>query len=93
MNEKKPYVLDNGFIEIVSKKLTKDKGWLLENLVFNSLNGNYDFDVGIIAKNSSELREFINELRDNFYEEIKIYDTFLVLDEVSSQKLPLIVFE
>ncbi len=58
-----------------------------------SKTGNYDFDVGIIAKNSSELREFINELRNNFYEEIRIYDTFLVLEEVSSHKLPLIVFE
>jgi len=37
-NYKKFYVVDNGFIEIISKKLTKDKGWLLENLVFNSLN-------------------------------------------------------
>ena len=38
INDKKCYVVDNGFIEIISKKLTKDKGWLLENLVFNVLN-------------------------------------------------------
>lgn len=37
INDKKFYVLDNGFIEIISKKITKDKGWLLENLVFISL--------------------------------------------------------
>lgn len=42
VNDKKMYVLDNGFIEIVSKKLTKDKGWLLENLVFNSLNRKHE---------------------------------------------------
>src|SRR3989344_631261 len=42
INDKKFYVLDNGFIEIISKKLTKDKGWLLENLVFNCLNKEYD---------------------------------------------------
>ncbi|MBU0894882.1 MAG: ATP-binding protein [Nanoarchaeota archaeon] len=38
INDKKFYILDNGFIEILSKKITKDHGWLLENLVFNCLN-------------------------------------------------------
>ena len=42
INDKKFYVVDNGFIEIISKKLTKDKGWLLENLVFNSLDKTQD---------------------------------------------------
>ncbi|RLG15234.1 MAG: ATP-binding protein [Candidatus Nanohalarchaeota archaeon] len=37
INDKKLYVLDNGFIRAVSTKLTKDNGWLLENLVFNVL--------------------------------------------------------
>ena len=37
VNDKKFYVIDNGFIGVLSKKLTKDKGWLLESLVFNSL--------------------------------------------------------
>jgi predicted AAA+ superfamily ATPase len=36
-NEKKIYVLDNGFIPQISNKITKDNGWLLENLVFNNL--------------------------------------------------------
>jgi predicted AAA+ superfamily ATPase len=34
--------VDNAFILTVSKKITKDKGWLLENLVFNSLNKEQD---------------------------------------------------
>ena len=38
INDKKFYVLDNGFISVLSKKMTKDQGWLLENLVFNCLN-------------------------------------------------------
>jgi len=42
INDKKFYVLDNGFIGILSKKITKDNGWLLENLVFNYLNREYD---------------------------------------------------
>ena len=41
-NDKKFYVLDNGFIEILSKKQAKDYGWLLENLVFNCLNNSYE---------------------------------------------------
>ena len=42
VNNKKFYIIDNGFIGVLSKKLTKDKGWLLENLVFDSLNKEHD---------------------------------------------------
>lgn len=42
INDKKFYIIDNGFIGVLSKKITKDKGWLLENLVFNSLNKDKD---------------------------------------------------
>ena len=42
INDKKFYVLDNGFIEVLSKKVAKDHGWLLENLVFNCLNNNHE---------------------------------------------------
>ena len=34
--------MDNGFIGVLSKKLTKDHGWLLENLVFNCLNNAHE---------------------------------------------------
>jgi DNA-binding Lrp family transcriptional regulator len=54
--------------------------------------GIYDFDIGIIAKDSSELREFINDLRTNFYDEITITNTFIVLEEVSSHNLPKVIF-
>jgi len=37
VNEKKIYLIDNGFIQRISTKLTKDMGWFLENLVFNEL--------------------------------------------------------
>ncbi|MEK6913095.1 MAG: ATP-binding protein [Nanoarchaeota archaeon] len=37
ISNKKFYILDNGFIEILSKKLSEDKGCLLENLVFINL--------------------------------------------------------
>ncbi len=41
-NDKKMYIIDNGFISIISTSLTKDKGWLLENLIYNILNSFYD---------------------------------------------------
>ena len=54
--------------------------------------GVYDFDIGIIVKDSSELRDFINTFRKDFYDEIKISNSFLVLEEVSSHNLPKVVF-
>jgi len=50
--------------------------------------GIYDIDIGTVTKNSSELRDLINDLRSTFFEEILITDTFLVLEEISSHKLP-----
>ncbi len=57
-----------------------------------SKSGICDFDIGVTIKNSEELREFINELRTEFYEELKIQNIFLVLEEISSYKLPPIIF-
>lgn len=37
VNDKKIYVVDNGFIPNISLKFTKDDGWLLENAVFTEL--------------------------------------------------------
>ncbi|MBN2517347.1 MAG: ATP-binding protein [Candidatus Altiarchaeota archaeon] len=37
INDKKLYVLDNGFISAISTKIAEGKGWMLENLVFNAL--------------------------------------------------------
>ncbi len=42
INEKKLYVIDNGFISAISTRSTKDKGWLLENLVFNRLTDDFE---------------------------------------------------
>jgi uncharacterized protein len=42
INDKKAYILDNGFIHFVSKKSTKDKGWLLENLIYNYISNKKD---------------------------------------------------
>jgi len=37
INEKKIYVIDNGFIPLISSRINKDSGWLLENFVFNRI--------------------------------------------------------
>ena len=37
VNEKKAYLVDNGFFKVLSTKITQDVGWLLENLVCNVL--------------------------------------------------------
>ncbi len=54
--------------------------------------GPWDYDVGIIAKNSTELREFINELRTKFPEELKLTDVFITLEEIKGYQLPEGVF-
>jgi len=53
----------------------------------------WDYDFGILVKNSEEVREFINEFRTQFFDMMKIHDVFLVLGEVSGFKLPQGVFE
>jgi predicted AAA+ superfamily ATPase len=37
INDKKFYAVDNGFLSKISTKINPDKGWLLENVVFNQL--------------------------------------------------------
>ncbi len=66
INDKKFYVIDNGFINVLSNKLTKDKGWLLENLIFNCLAENYDVfyysaqkECDFIAIKNKEIKQAI----------------------------------
>lgn len=63
INDKKVYVIDNGFIQKVSIKFTNDNGWLLENLVFAILknkgdvfyySGKHECDF-IVAENNEVL--------------------------------------
>ena len=41
-NGKKIYVVDNGFISNISVSFSSDKGWLIENILFNYLSVRYD---------------------------------------------------
>ncbi|MEK6847799.1 MAG: winged helix-turn-helix transcriptional regulator [Nanoarchaeota archaeon] len=60
---------------------------------YKYLGGVWDYDLGLIVKNSNELREFINNFRKTFPDIAKISDVFLVLEETTGYKLPNGVFE
>lgn len=66
-----------------------------KNIIFyyKYLGGSWDYDIGVIVKNSIELRDFINEFRKKFSDTAKISDVFLVLEETSGYKLPKGIFE
>lgn len=55
--------------------------------------GPWDYDIGFIAKNSTELREFINEIRTKFPEELKLVDVFITLEEIKGYQFPEGVFQ
>ena len=42
VNDKKIYLADNGFLKVISKKINKDYGFLLENIIFNNLSLNQE---------------------------------------------------
>lgn len=56
-------------------------------------NENWDIDIGLIIKNSEELREFILDLREKFGNIIKIHDLYLAMEESKSNALPAGVFK
>lgn len=41
VNDKKMYIVDTGFLQVLSTRLTRDKGWMLENIVFNHIKNQY----------------------------------------------------
>ena len=55
-------------------------------------NENWDLDIGVIAKNSSELRTFIIELKNNFSDSLKIYDFFTNLEVYKGDFAPAGIF-
>lgn len=56
-------------------------------------NENWDLDIGLIVKNSLELREFILELREYFGDIIKIHDLYVVVEEIKGDYAPSGVFK
>ena len=60
---------------------------------YKYLGGVWDYDIGIIVKDSEELREYINEFRASFSDFVKISDASAILKEVTGYKLPKGVFD
>ena len=58
---------------------TKHKGW--------------DLDVGVITRNSLDLRKFIFDLREHFGDILKIYDSYLIIEELKGNYAPEGIFE
>ncbi len=56
-------------------------------------NENWDLDIGLIVRNSSELRNFILELREDFGDIIKIHDLYVVVEETKGDYAPSGVFK
>ncbi len=56
-------------------------------------NENWDLDIGLIVKNSEELRNFILELREEFGDIIKIHDLYVVVEETKGDYAPEGVFQ
>ena len=54
---------------------------------------NWDLDIGVIVKSSSDLREFILELREKFGDIIKIYDMYIIIEETKGNYAPGGVFK
>jgi len=85
-------------------KITENKKELeLKNFIKNNKhaiylykylgNENWDLDIGLIVKNSLELREFILELREYFGDIIKIHDLYVVVEETKGDYAPSGVFK
>ena len=56
-------------------------------------NENWDLDIGVIVKNPLELREFILELREKFGGIIKIYDIYIIIEELKGNYAPEGIFK
>ena len=66
INDKKVYVVDNGFIPKISLKFTKDDGWLLENAVFIELKNSGEvfyysekFECDFVVAENKKVKEVV----------------------------------
>ncbi len=54
---------------------------------------NWDVDIGLVAENSLELRNFILQLREKFGDMLKIHDVYVVVEELKPSQAPEGVFQ
>jgi Lrp/AsnC family leucine-responsive transcriptional regulator len=81
-----------------NKKESELKRFLRQNLnviYFYKYLGheNWDLDIGVIVKNSLELRDFILELREKFGDILKIYDIYIIVEESKPNQAPEGIFK
>lgn len=69
VNDKKMYILDNGFLQAISTRLTQDKGWLLENIVFNTLNDQF---IDVFYFSDKQECDFITLKQKNVHSIIQV---------------------
>ena len=80
------YELHNIQIKLTNQdKINSLKEFLRNNLnviyFYNYLgNENWDMDIGVVVKNSLDLRDFINKLRERFGDIIKIHDIYTIVE-------------
>ncbi len=55
-------------------------------------NENWDFDMGVVAKNSRELRGFLMVLRKEMEEGVKVHDVYAIGEMIKSDHVPQGVF-
>ncbi len=51
-------------------------------------NGNWDFDIGVVVKNSLELRDFLMALRKEIAEGIRIHDVYAIGEMIKTDHIP-----
>lgn len=69
VNDKKMYIIDNGFLQTISTRLTQDKGWLLENIVFNTLNNQF---IDVFYFSDKQECDFITLRQKNMHSIIQV---------------------
>ena len=91
------YGLQLKVIKFEKEQLAKLVSYLSENnnivIYYKYFGGAWDYDLGVIIRNSEELREFIKNFREALSDFIKISDFSIILNEETSYKLPLGVFQ
>ena len=55
-------------------------------------NPNWDLDIGLLIKNSKELRDFLIEIKNKFGENMEINDIFLIPEAIKENITPNVVF-
>lgn len=102
-NERKTYFADNGFISLIS--IAEDSGKLMENLVFNFLNrqfesiyyyktfNNLEVDFLVTSNNKTRLFQISYDVSDNLTREREVKALFKAMQELDIKTANLITYD